>query len=61
MEKLLKLTDIMNLTHVSKVTIYRWIKDGNFPAPRKLSKGSSIWPESEIQAWLDNKLKQRTD
>ncbi len=38
---------------VSPVTIWRWVKDGKFPAPVKLSGNVTAWRAEEIRAWLD--------
>ena len=44
---------------VSKSTIYRWIKEGRFPAPVRLQKGkerkrgdASVWRVSDVEKWL---------
>jgi prophage regulatory protein len=35
-----------------KSTLYRWIKNGDLPAPRRIGPGSVGWLESEINQWL---------
>lgn len=42
---------------VSKTTLWRWIKDGAFPKPIKLSAGVTVWRMSDIQQWLNEKTK----
>ncbi|NOI67791.1 AlpA family transcriptional regulator [Vibrio sp. 99-8-1] len=59
MGKTIKLSEILELTKVSKVTVYRWIKNGNFPRPINFGGRSSVWLESEVNDWLDQKIKQR--
>lgn len=39
-------------------TIYAEINAGNFPAPVKLGR-SSRWPESEIDAWIEARKRER--
>lgn len=36
---------------VDRTTIWRWVKDGNFPEPVKLSKGCTRWPETPVLSW----------
>lgn len=38
---------------VSPATIWRWVKQGTFPAPFKLAKQTTVWDTDEVQAWLD--------
>jgi predicted DNA-binding transcriptional regulator AlpA len=33
-------------------TIYRRIKAGEFPQPRKLAVNIAAWPESSINEWI---------
>ena len=37
----------------SKSVIYRLINNGEFPPPIKIGRGS-VWPESEIDAWMQD-------
>jgi len=40
------------VTTKSKPTIYRWIKNGTFPAPVRLGPNSVGFRVEEIRAWL---------
>jgi prophage regulatory protein len=33
-------------------TLYRWIRDGHFPAPRQVGPNTVGWLEDEVDAWL---------
>ena len=50
---------------VSRPTIWRWTKNGNFPKPVKLGAGSTRWRSSDIEAWeqsqIQNSSTQITD
>ena len=35
-----------------KSTIYRWVKNNEFPAPLALGGGAVGWRESDIDAWI---------
>lgn len=45
------LTDIQVGNHygVSRHTIWRWVREGKFPAPKKLTSGSTRWHVSDIE------------
>ena len=40
------------LLQVSPATIYRWIKEGNFPKPLRLGANMVRWKASDIDAWV---------
>jgi prophage regulatory protein len=40
-------------------TIYRLVKDGDFPAPVSISKRRVGWVPAEIDEWLTRKIKER--
>ncbi|MET3132628.1 prophage regulatory protein [Oxalobacteraceae bacterium GrIS 1.11] len=37
---------------VSPATVWRWVREGKFPAPHKISDGVTVWNESDVDAWL---------
>ena len=41
-----------NLFKVSPATIYRWIKEGNFPKPVRLGANMVRWKATDIEAWM---------
>ncbi|WP_047707617.1 AlpA family transcriptional regulator [Plesiomonas sp. ZOR0011] len=48
---------ITKLTGLTDKWFYKLIKDGEFPKPIKLGR-SSRWLESEVEAWLQARIKQ---
>lgn len=50
-ERLLKSREVEILTAMHRQTIWRKIKAGQFPAPRKMGN-INVWPESEIREWI---------
>ncbi len=40
---------------VSDKTIWQWIKNGEFPAPIKLSDSVTVWRLSDVQTWMQSK------
>ena len=41
------------LLPVSPATIWRWVKDGTFPAPFKLGQNVTVWSANAVDAWVD--------
>lgn len=51
--QLIKMPHILEMLPVSKATLWRYIKAGKFPAPRKLGR-SAFWVKEEAeQAIMD--------
>ncbi len=42
------------LLGVSVPTLYRWVKNGTFPAPRRLGPRVSAWLRREIEEYLES-------
>lgn len=36
---------------ISHSTLWRWIRDGRFPQPIKLSDRITVWRQSDVDAW----------
>ena len=51
-----KIRQVSANTSLSKATIYKMIKAGNFPAPKQLGARSVGWLESDIQAWINSRI-----
>lgn len=54
---LLRLSDVLARVRVSKSTLYRWSRNGQFPRPRALTpSGSTVaWLASEVYEWIESK------
>lgn len=42
------------LLPISQTTLWRWVKDGNFPKPVKLGPSVTAWSSRSIQTWLES-------
>lgn len=42
--------------NVSRQTIWRWVREGNFPKPVKLGENCTRWTMADVQAWQTEKL-----
>ena len=53
--RFLRIRQVMQLTGLSRMTIYRLELAGRFPKRRRLSENSVAWLESDIAAWADSR------
>jgi prophage regulatory protein len=49
---LLRYEDIEKILTVSRSTIFRMIRNGEFPAPIRISGGTSRWRMADVKAWV---------
>jgi prophage regulatory protein len=54
-ERLIRLPEVVQMTGISKTTVYEHIKRGTFPKSYYISKRASAWKLSEITAWIDSR------
>ena len=58
-DRMLRAPQVIIRTGLSRSTIWRRVKAGDFPPPVELGVQAVGWPESEIVAWLESR-KRRT-
>lgn len=51
-ERLLTAKEVQKRTGLSRTTIYRYVRNGTFPEPRKLSAGAIRWNSSVIESYI---------
>ncbi|HDR2681692.1 TPA: AlpA family transcriptional regulator [Enterobacter mori] len=56
-DQLVTMAFITQLTGLTDKWFYKLIQDGEFPKPIKLGR-SSRWLESEVEAWLQQRIAQ---
>ncbi len=56
MSKILKLPEVMKVTALSRSSIYAFIKTKKFPKPIQLGERAVGWLESDVQAWIANRV-----
>ena len=39
----------------SAATIWRWVRQGTFPAPFKLAPGTTVWDLDQVEAFLEQR------
>ncbi|VXD07177.1 helix-turn-helix transcriptional regulator [Serratia oryzae] len=59
--KLLRLTDVMQKTGFKKSWIYLLVKQGGFPPAVKIGSRSVAWVESEVNAWIAERINKREE
>ena len=58
-ERLIKLGEVKQETGLSRSSIYRLVKNGDFPKPVKLGERASAWLESEVDQWIVDRIERR--
>jgi prophage regulatory protein len=53
--KIIKLPEVMEMTGLSRSSIYAFVKKGDFPSPRKLGIRAVGWVLEEIVTWIENR------
>jgi prophage regulatory protein len=59
MEYILRIAEVVARTRLSRVSIWRKVRAGQFPAPIELSSNTIGWPESEIAQWQASRPRRR--
>ncbi|QYJ77927.1 helix-turn-helix transcriptional regulator [Shewanella acanthi] len=57
--KLIKLKEVIEITCLTKATIYRMIAAGKFPKQVSLGDRAVAWIESEIEGWINERIVER--
>lgn len=55
--QLLRISDVSKKTTLAKSTLWLKIAQGQFPKPIKLSYAISVWKQSDIDAWIEERCK----
>jgi prophage regulatory protein len=58
-KRVIRLPEACNKTGFSKPTIYRKMRDGTFPRPIKLGDRAVGFVESELDAWIEQRIAVR--
>lgn len=55
-DRIVRQSEVAAIIGVSPVTLWRWRKKNEFPAPIKLGGGRMVgWRMSSIQQWIDER------
>jgi prophage regulatory protein len=53
--RILRTTDVQARTGLSRTSIWRLQRAGDFPSSRRLSPGTVGWLEGEVSAWIETR------
>lgn len=53
--QILRETEVLRRTGLSRTTRWRLARRGDFPAPRQLSPGAIGWLADEIDEWMESR------
>lgn len=59
--RILRMKQVCAQTGISRSSIYQQISDGAFPKPIRLGKRGVGWIESEVDAWIQDRVHQSRD
>tara|TARA_B110000046_G_C13003534_1_gene403272 strand:+ start:774 stop:953 length:180 start_codon:yes stop_codon:yes gene_type:complete len=57
--RLIKLKEVIEKTSLGRSTIYEFMTDGRFPKQVSLGAKSVAWLESEVDDWIEDKVRGR--
>ena len=58
--RLIKLKEVMTKTSLGHSSIYKFIAEGSFPKQVSLGAKSVAWVESEVDEWIEEKVRGRS-
>jgi prophage regulatory protein len=59
--RFLRLAEVKARTGLSAVTIWRYERDGTFPARRRLGPNVVAWADDEVDSWMESRPAVRTE
>lgn len=60
-QKIVRMSELVNMVGLKRASIYLYIKAGTFPAPLKLGPKASGWLVSEVESWIDGRVNARDE
>ena len=54
-DRMLKIGEVLELAGLSKPSVYRRMKDSDFPQPKAMGPRAVRWSEREVQQWLSER------
>ena len=52
---------VPHMIPVSPATLWRWVREGAFPKPVRLSSRVTAWRVEDVQAWMQSRRPERVD
>ena len=57
--RLIRRPEVLSRVGLSSSTLYEMTAAGDFPAPIPIGRKAVAWLESEVDAWIKNRIEQR--
>lgn len=57
--RMLRIDQVLELFPISKVSLYRLIREKKFPAPEKIG-GTSVWASEDLREWRQQSRQRKT-
>ena len=54
-DRLMRLQEVEEVTGLKHASIYRFMRDGSFPLPVRVSATAVRWKESDITVWIESR------
>lgn len=51
----LRQKDILVFIPISKSALWKWVSDGRFPKPIKLTSKTTVWRSQDVLNWIEEK------
>ena len=58
-KKFYRAKELCAILGITRTTLTRWRKLGEFPNPLKFGPKTSAWPADEVRDWIDRKIHLR--
>jgi predicted DNA-binding transcriptional regulator AlpA len=52
---------VPNMIPVSPATLWRWVREGNFPKPVRLSSRITAWRAEDVERWIASRTPEGID
>ena len=53
MQTYLREKQILESLPITRSTLWRWVKHGQFPKPVKISQGVTVWNQDQVETFLN--------
>lgn len=60
-DRLLPRRAVEDRVGVTRSTVYRWMRESDFPEPIRVAPGCVRWSEREIEEWIASRPRARGD
>jgi prophage regulatory protein len=60
-KRLIALAEVIDRTSLSRTSLWRKVKNGEFPPPVRISAGRKAWLEDSVNAWIDARVAEAAE